>query len=75
MNKSFAPEVIADESGEWTGNSLRFATREEAERSVADLERRWILVTDTRVVESTDEPNYRWDNELGSIPLHERVIG
>ena len=24
---SFKPEVIADRSGKWTGNALRFATR------------------------------------------------
>ena len=27
---SFKPEVIADLSGTWCGNALRFATREEA---------------------------------------------
>ena len=57
---SFKPEVIADSSGQWTGNGLRFATREEAEANVKDLERRWFLVTDTRVVESDDPVNYRW---------------
>jgi hypothetical protein len=52
---SFAPEVIADSSGKWAGNALRFETYGEAELWVADLERRWTLVRDTRVVES-DEP-------------------
>jgi len=69
---SFKPEVIADSSGQWTGNGLRFATREEAEANVKDLERRWFLVTDTRVVESDDPVNYRWadgklENELVNI--------
>jgi hypothetical protein len=41
---SFKPEVIADSTGQWCGNALRFATREEAEANVKDLERRWILV-------------------------------
>jgi hypothetical protein len=58
MPKSFAPEVIADASGKWSGNGLRFATREEAERWVRDLERQWMLVIDTRVVESNDPVNY-----------------
>jgi hypothetical protein len=58
---SFKPEVIADSSGQWCGNALRFATREEAEANVKDLERRWILVRETRVVESDDPVNYRWD--------------
>ena len=31
---SFKPEVIADTSGKWCGNALRFATREEAKTNV-----------------------------------------
>lgn len=65
QSKSYAPQVIADSSGTWAGNSLRFATREEAEKSVADLKSRWLLVRETRVIESADEPNYRWDDEVG----------
>lgn len=59
---SYAPEVIVDNSGKWSGNGLRFATREEAEANVADLFSRWILVKSTRVVESTDPVNYAWVN-------------
>lgn len=55
---SYKPEVIADSSGKWNGNALRFATHEEAELYVADLARRWLLVTDTRVIESDDPINY-----------------
>jgi hypothetical protein len=57
---SFKPEVIADSSGKWTGNALRFATREEAEAQVLDLMMRWTSVHDTRVVESDDPVNYRY---------------
>lgn len=57
---SWVPEVIADNSGKWCGNGLRFATREEAEANVRDLMCRWTLVRETRVVESTDPVNYRW---------------
>lgn len=57
---SWKPEVIADSSGQWCGNALRFATREEAEANVRDLSYRWILVRDTRVVESDDPVNYRY---------------
>jgi hypothetical protein len=60
MSKSYAPEVIADSSGKWVGNALRFATEEEAKLNVADLMMRWFLVRQTRVVPSDDEPNYRW---------------
>jgi hypothetical protein len=57
---SYKPEVIADASGKWSGNALRFATREEAESYVFDLSMRWTLVSDTRVIESDDPINYRW---------------
>jgi hypothetical protein len=67
--KSWAPEVIADDSGKWCGNGLRFATKEEAEANVRDLMWRWFAVRETRVVESTDPANYRWDAEKGLIRL------
>lgn len=68
---SWKPEVQADDSGKWYGNSLRFATKPEAEKNVASLEGRWILVTGTRVVESPDPVNYRWDDVRGLLPLEE----
>ena len=57
---SFSAEVIADSSGQWVGNQLRFATHEEARRYVFDLSMRWTLVTATRVVESDDPVTYRF---------------
>jgi hypothetical protein len=57
---SFKPEVIADSSGEWCGNALRFATREEAEANVRDLSGRWLAVRETRVVESDEPVNYSY---------------
>jgi len=59
---SFKPEVIADSSGQFVGNALRFATREEAEANVRDLAMRWIAVRETRVVECDDPVNYRYVN-------------
>jgi hypothetical protein len=53
--------------GNWCGNALRFATREEAEGNVLDLAMRWTLVRDTRVVESSDPVNYRWDPAVGLV--------
>jgi len=44
---SFKPEVIADTSGKWCGNALRFATREEAETNVRNLMMRWFAVRET----------------------------
>jgi hypothetical protein len=40
------------------GNGLRFATREEAEHYLAELS----SGRNTRVVESPDPVNYRWEN-------------
>ncbi len=58
---SYKTEVIADASGKWAGNGLRWPLTPEgraaAEANVADLMSRWMLVTETRVVESPDQPN------------------
>jgi hypothetical protein len=59
---SYKPEVIADSSGKWCGNALRFATREEAEANVRDLSDRWFAVRETRVVISQDPVNYSYIN-------------
>lgn len=60
--QSWKPEVIADSTGQWSGNALRFATKQEAEEYVRDLMMRWMAVRETRVIESEDPVNYRWDN-------------
>ncbi len=57
IQNSWAPEVIADASGEWCGNGLRFCRKEDAEAWVSDLASRWFLVKETRVVPSEDVPN------------------
>lgn len=54
---SWAPEVIADSSGKFCGNALRFATKEEAEAYAKDLFSRWTAVKEYRVVESADPVN------------------
>jgi hypothetical protein len=54
---SFKVEVIADDSGKWYVNALRFATREEAQIYATNLMWRWTLITlvrDTRIVECDD---------------------
>jgi len=56
---SHAVEVIADDSGEWAGNAMRFATEAEAQRYADDLSARWFAVRQTRVVPSEDPVNYR----------------
>ena len=61
---SFKPEVIADPSGKWCGNALRFATREEAEANVRDLMMRWFADRETRIVESDYPVNYLYIDGL-----------
>lgn len=69
MTRSYKPEVQTVSDGDkWLGNALRFATREEAKANANDLMMRWFAVTAVRVVESEDEPNYRWvDGRLINI--------
>lgn len=55
---SYKVEVIADNSGEWVSNALRFPTKEMAEEYGADLAMRWLLVREWRVVESSDPVMY-----------------
>ena len=62
---SWKPEVIADSSGKWCGNALRFATREEAEANVRDLMMRWFAILRHP---SDDAVNYRYvDGRLQSL--------
>jgi len=55
--KSWQVWVIADNSGEWASNAMRYATKERAEKGARDLASRWMLVTDWKVEPSTDEVN------------------
>jgi hypothetical protein len=66
---SWKTEVIADNSGKFCGNAMRFATKAEAEQYVGDLSMRWISVRETRVVEVAGEPvNYAIiENKLTAV--------
>jgi len=65
---SYAPEVRTGSDPKFYGNALPFATHEEARLNVKDLERRWMLVVDTRVVESEDPVNFAWvDGQLEAV--------
>jgi hypothetical protein len=57
LHRSYKVEVIADGSGTWCSNALRFATAEEADAYGTDLASRWTLVREWRVVATTDEVN------------------
>jgi len=66
---SFKAEVIADGSGKFCGNGLRFATEHEAGHYVGDLAMRWTSVRETRVVASEDDVNARIvNNKLEHAP-------
>ena len=57
---SWAPEVQTDDSGNWYGNQLRFATEQEAIDWAHGLKGRWSLVDAYRAVESDDPVNYSY---------------
>lgn len=67
---SWKPEVIADSSGKWVSNALRFATEKEAYGNVCDLAGRWMLVHEWRAVECDDPVTHKWvDGGLVNLPL------
>jgi hypothetical protein len=53
QTRTYRAQVIADDSGKWCGNALTFATPEEARAYAVDLEWRWTLVRDWRVIDDT----------------------
>lgn len=73
---SFKSEVIADDSGTWAGNALRFATQEEADAYGRDLMGRWFAVREVRTVPSDDPVTDQWVNgrsmPVGPVPPEAR---
>jgi len=47
---TYRVEVIADDSGQWCGNGLRFTSRVEATDYARSLSSRWMLVRAASVV-------------------------
>jgi len=45
---------------EWCGNALVFPTKNEAEDYAKALWRAWLLVKDTRVMETNEKANYHF---------------
>lgn len=65
---SWKAEVIADSTGKWCSNALRFATKGEAEIYGADLAMRWTLVREVRAVESDEPVNHAiTENKLTEV--------
>jgi hypothetical protein len=67
MTMSWKAEVIADSSGKWVSDTVRFATQQEAWSYLQDLTYRWTAVRYERVVESNEPVNHRW-TEHGLLP-------
>ena len=59
---SWKPEVIADTSGKFVGNSLRFETKAEAMANAYDLMSRWSAVVMIRAITSGDPVSHRYVN-------------
>jgi len=50
----YAVEVQTDDSGQWYGNALTFATEQEATQYGNDLAARWNLVRSFRLITTPD---------------------
>ena len=59
---SWKAEVIADASGKWCGNALRFKTKKEALTYADDLYLRWTAVRARRAKRCKDPVTHRWDD-------------
>lgn len=68
---SFKMEVKTSEHGNFTGNAVRLATREQAEAYAKDLMWRWLAVREWRVIESEDPVNYAFVPGNGLTPVAE----
>lgn len=67
---SYQPEVTTAGDKEFTSNSLRFATPQEAERSAFWLFGRWMAVVNYRVGGSRDPVNYENTDDIFDRPIN-----
>jgi len=65
---SYKAEVIADHTGDWNSNDLRFAAQDAAERYARDLAWRWTMVREWRVVECDDPVNTTDGRDTVEVP-------
>lgn len=68
MDRPFACEVIADNSGEWCGNALTFPTIDAAVAYADDLFHRWTAVRTWRVVQLF----VSWGGFVVRVPVKEK---
>lgn len=66
---SYKVEIQVSGETTWTGNALRFATKQEAETYAKDLARRWFLVKEWRIAESNEVVNYCLNNDGSLEPV------
>lgn len=72
--KSYEAQVhgVGDPWDSWTGNSMRFATEEEAKTYLAELGSRWFGFDRSRVVETDDPVTYAI---VGGVARASRIAG
>jgi hypothetical protein len=58
---SYKVEARCCGNDQWTTTDRRFDTRKEAKQYASDVESRWTLCAETRVVTSDEAPNVRFD--------------
>lgn len=63
--KTYGAEIRVQ--GKWSGNSVRFSTKAEAEAYGLMKFTTWVAAEEYRVVESEDPANWRWDPEKNDI--------
>jgi hypothetical protein len=70
--KSWKTEVCTIYQGQesWATNSLRFASKIEAEKAGIELLSRWYVPINSRAAESDDTVNYVFDDNVGRpVPI------
>lgn len=65
---SYKVEVIADHTGDWHSNAMRFAAKDAAERYARDLAWRWTAVREWRVSESDEPVNTTDGSDAVEVP-------
>lgn len=61
MSFAFLVHGVGDPPDHFTSNAARFATQKEAEAYGFDLGMRWFGFDDSKILESPDPVNARWD--------------
>jgi hypothetical protein len=71
---SYKIEVLADSSGKWASNTVRFETADEAKAYGHDLASRWFAVRQVRTVPSDDPVTHRFDADRLLEPIRAQTL-